>query len=175
MSATAADTVMQAMRWRYFILLALLAGPASARLYQWVDPETRHVYLSGSPPAWYRSGGKGPRVLVFDNGKLVDDTGREASEEEARALREQAAVQEQGRKEALTRPQQPETADTAAQGEAAAGEPEAATDAGGEARNQAEAAFANYLKTLVSDYFRSGALPATPAPAVPPVPPAPAR
>lgn len=151
------------MRWSYLIALAvaLAAVPASARVYQWVDPDSGNVYLSGSPPPWYRSGARGPRVLVFERGKVVDDTGRETSEEEASALREEALLQEQIRKEAGTG-QQP-----GGEAEAAEGTPETPVDASAEARAQAEAAFANYLKTLVSDYFRAAGAPAAPAP--PPV------
>jgi hypothetical protein len=150
------------MRWPYLIALvvALAAAPASARVYQWVDPDSGNVYLSGSPPAWYRSGARGPRVLVFERGKVVDDTGRETSEEEAIALREEALLQEQTRKEAVAGQQ------AGGEAEAAEGTPETPVDAGAEARTQAEAAFANYLKTLVSDYFKAAA---PSAPAEPPI------
>ncbi len=155
------------MRWPYWIALALVlaAAPATARVYQWVDPDSGNVYLSGSPPAWYRSGARGPRVLVFERGKLVDDTGREASEQEANALREEALLQEQLRKEEAAGAQQ-----AGGETEVAEGTPETPVDASAEARTQAEAAFANYLKTLVSDYFRAAGGPGAPAePAPPPV------
>jgi len=155
------------MRWRFFLVLALIAGPASARLYQWVDPSTGHVYMSGSPPAWYRTGSSGPRVLVFENGKLIDDTRREATADELQALREQAVADDQRRKEAAAGHPQGEAGAQAPE-EDAASPAEGPADASAEARSQAEAAFANYLKTLVSDYFRSGTpppLPAAPMPA----------
>jgi hypothetical protein len=56
------------------LFLLLYASQAEARMYQWVSPETGSIQLSGAPPAWYRSGGDGPRVFVFENGRLVDDT-----------------------------------------------------------------------------------------------------
>lgn len=153
------------MRWPYLIALTvvLAAAPASARVYQWVDPDSGNVYLSGSPPAWYRSGARGPRVLVFERGKVVDDTGRELSEQEAIALREEALLQEQTRKEEAAAGQQ-----AGGEAEAAEGTPETPVDASAEARTQAEAAFANYLKTLVSDYFRAAGAPGAPAQAGPP-------
>lgn len=43
-------------------------------MYQWSHPSSGIVQLSGAPPAWYRSTMAGPRVLVFDNGQLIDDT-----------------------------------------------------------------------------------------------------
>lgn len=55
------------------VALALVPG-AEARLYQWQSPVTGNTQMSGSPPSWYRSGQPGPRVLVFEDGFLVDDT-----------------------------------------------------------------------------------------------------
>lgn len=71
------------------VLAALLAWSAavSARMYQWVDVDTGTVQLSGSPPAWYRGNERGPRVFVFENGRLVDDTARSLPAEEAAQLR----------------------------------------------------------------------------------------
>ncbi len=68
------------------VLLAWSLG-ASARMYQWVDTQPGTVQLSGAPPSWYRAGVDGPRVFVFENGRLVDDTGRNVPAEEAAALR----------------------------------------------------------------------------------------
>lgn len=67
----------------------LLAGSsaANARMYQWVDAQTGTVQLSGSPPSWYRGGEPGPRVFVFENGRLIDDTGRTLPAEQAALLR----------------------------------------------------------------------------------------
>src|SRR5690554_7481361 len=47
-----------------------------SRMYQWIDPDTQTTQLSGKPPTWYRSAEGGPRVLVFEKGLMVDDTGR---------------------------------------------------------------------------------------------------
>lgn len=55
-------------------IIALTFANAHARMYQWSHPSSGIVQLSGTPPAWYRSTMKGPRVLVFDNGQLIDDT-----------------------------------------------------------------------------------------------------
>lgn len=60
------------------LLLSVLGGmPSSAvaRMYQWVDPVTHSVQLSGTPPAWYRAD-DGPRVLVYERGRVIDDTAR---------------------------------------------------------------------------------------------------
>lgn len=75
--------------------LALLVCAASeARLYQWNDPRTGTTQLSGRPPAWYRKADvdpiRLPRVLVFDNGLLIDDTHRRVSPEQHEALQAQA-------------------------------------------------------------------------------------
>jgi len=69
-------------------LSTLLPAPAFARMYQWVDPGTGTVQLSGTPPPWYRGGPEaGPRVFVFEQGRLVDDTSRSVAAEQAQALR----------------------------------------------------------------------------------------
>jgi hypothetical protein len=53
---------------------AICADIVEARMYQWSSPGHGTVQLSGSPPAWYRSTTSRPRVLVFENGQLIDDT-----------------------------------------------------------------------------------------------------
>ena len=58
------------------------------------------MQLSGSPPAWYRSTSPGPRVYVFDNGRLIDDTAVTVSHEQRMVLRANA----------LGRPDMPEPA-----------------------------------------------------------------
>ncbi len=75
------------IRALYATLLLLVATTAWARMYQWVDPRSGTVQLSGSPPAWYRGTQAGPRVFVFENGRLVDDTARAVEPDEAAALR----------------------------------------------------------------------------------------
>ncbi len=59
---------------------------ADARMYQWSHAATGTVQLSGSPPAWYRSSARGPRVFVFDNGKLIDDSAVPVGEEHRQLL-----------------------------------------------------------------------------------------
>jgi hypothetical protein len=131
------------MRGLYLLLLALATGPAAARVYQWVDPDTRNVYLSGSPPAWYRTAAPGPRVLVFDNDRLVDDTGIEATEEQARDLRERALSEE------ALRQQQAAEAGAAEAGDGTQTPETDAEDAGEDARTKAE------MRALVEQYLKS--------------------
>jgi len=59
-------------------------------MYQWSNPASGIVQLSGTPPAWYRSPGNSPRVLVFDNGQLVDDTAVAVAEDLRQSLRADA-------------------------------------------------------------------------------------
>ena len=79
------------------IVLMLLASAASARMYQWQDPQSRSVQFSGVPPAWYRSPEGGPRVRVYDGGRLVDDTYIQLDAEQSASMRELAfkALQEE--------------------------------------------------------------------------------
>ncbi len=75
----------------FVVLISVLILPAShARMYQWEQPQSGVIQLSGVAPAWYRSVNPGPRVLVFDNGRLVDDTGLRVSDAHRLALRQQA-------------------------------------------------------------------------------------
>lgn len=78
------------MRLLAGVCLLLLVLPASARMYQWTDPDSGRTHLSGHAPPWYRGAGDGPRVFVFERGRLVDDTARQVSPETRRQLREQA-------------------------------------------------------------------------------------
>ncbi len=74
---------------RIFILFLTVFGiSAEARMYQWTDSETGTTQLSGKPPAWYRTGDRGPRIFVFESGQLVDDTGIRVSEEQRERLRD---------------------------------------------------------------------------------------
>ena len=93
------------MRW-LLLLVALTAATAvqAGRMYQWIDPDTGTPYLSGTPPAWYRAGAEGPRVVVYEQGRLVDDTRWAASAERSAALRAEAlAAAEAAREEAAAR------------------------------------------------------------------------
>lgn len=56
-------------------------------MYQWVNPTTGSSQMSGKAPAWYRSETGGPRVLVFEKNKLVDDTAVGVDESQRRRLR----------------------------------------------------------------------------------------
>jgi len=88
------------MRWSVLVMLVFSVEVMAGRMYQWVDPDTGTPYLSGSPPAWYRSQEGGPRVQVYDDGKLVDDTEWRADKAREAALRKQALAAEQARQEA---------------------------------------------------------------------------
>ena len=76
-----------------FIILVVFSSTASARMYQWVDPESGSTQLSGKPPMWYRSAEKGPRVFVFENSRVIDDTNIEVSDSEREKLRQEAFLQ----------------------------------------------------------------------------------
>ena len=88
-----------------FVLLLLVATTASARMYQWQDPHTKSVQFSGVPPAWYRSPEGGPRVRVYEGGKLVDDTYIRLSPEDNQSMRELAfrVLEEEQEREAIKR------------------------------------------------------------------------
>jgi hypothetical protein len=73
-----------------FLALLLANLPVQARMYQWTDPETGTTQLSGKPPAWYRSTDNGPRVIVFEKGRIIDDTSINISESAREELRRQA-------------------------------------------------------------------------------------
>ncbi len=73
-----------------FLALLLASLPVQARMYQWTDPETGTTQLSGKPPAWYRSPDNGPRVIVFEKGRVIDDTSINISDSSREELRGQA-------------------------------------------------------------------------------------
>ena len=75
-----------------FFSQSILMESVQAQMYQWADPETGTTQLSGKPPTWYRSAEGGPRVFVFNRGKIVDDTGIEISDEQRISLRTKAFV-----------------------------------------------------------------------------------
>ena len=74
------------------VAFIVISFAADARMYQWVDPDNGTTQLSGKPPVWYRSDNNGPRVFVFENGKLIDDTGISVSATERESLRQQALL-----------------------------------------------------------------------------------
>ena len=88
-----------------FVLLLLAATSASARMYQWHDPDSKSVQFSGVPPGWYRSPEGGPRVRVYDGGKLVDDTHIRLTAEDNRSMRDIAfrVLEEEQQQEAIKR------------------------------------------------------------------------
>jgi hypothetical protein len=67
-------------------------GANAERMYQWIDADTSTTQLSGKPPHWYRSEEPGPRVVVFENGRAIDDTGIELSVTENKTMRQQALI-----------------------------------------------------------------------------------
>lgn len=75
---------------------AILVGPgvaaadADGRLYAWRAPDSGRDHLSGVAPPWYRDGSEGPRVRVYENGLLVDDTAITVPEATRSALRARA-------------------------------------------------------------------------------------
>lgn len=78
------------MRIVLVLVLSISAFVVEARMYQWVEPGVETTQLSGKPPAWYRSAAGGPRTFVFENGRLIDDTGIEVSDEVRQQMREEA-------------------------------------------------------------------------------------
>lgn len=80
------------MTARVLILPMLVAAAcaADARMYQWQSTHSGRIELSGTPPSWYRSGLEGPRVLVYEEGRLVDDTAVALSRDKAELLRNSA-------------------------------------------------------------------------------------
>lgn len=165
----------------WVVLASALASPAAARMYQWVSPASGGVQLSGEPPAWYRSGQEGPRVWVFENGNLIDDTGialprtqrdelREAAFEEseqrqrAEALKrlERAARREQRRQQESARlAERREEEERVRQQAAAAGDrapPEATGQVtpGSVDEGSLDAASVERLKAIIRSFDRTG-------------------
>ena len=92
------------------VLSLVFTGHVYARMYQWTDPDSGSTQLSGKPPAWYRSANGGPRVFVFENGRLIDDTSIEVADEVRHRMRQRAFVlvekDKQQAQEKLTRARQ---------------------------------------------------------------------
>ena len=73
------------------VLLIALSQTVSARMYQWVETDTGTTQFSGKPPVWYRAdSSSGPRVFVFENGRLIDDSGIDVDENVRQQLRRKA-------------------------------------------------------------------------------------
>lgn len=173
------------IRCRHALSALLLASAfvpalADARMYQWVSPGSGAVQLSGQPPPWYRSARDGPRVRVFDNGNLVDDTAialpraqreelREAAfreseqREQFEAVQrlERAARREQLHRDEAARQEQARRERSAAQAASAAqtGAQDAPEQAPEEPLDDDTVA---RLKAIISEYDRRGA--SVPAP-----------
>ena len=75
-----------------FFLLIVFSCNVFARMYQWTEPDTGTTQLSGKPPAWYRSVNGGPRVFVFEQGRLIDDTAIEVTDEIRQRMRQEAFI-----------------------------------------------------------------------------------
>jgi len=77
-------------------------------MYQWVSQSTGAAQLAGEPPSWYRAEQGGPRVRVFENGNLVDDTAIALPRSQREALRTAAFQEAEQRRsaEALKRLEQ---------------------------------------------------------------------
>ena len=80
-------------------LIFIYSVGAIARMYQWVDPDSGNTQLSGTPPIWYRGKENGPRVFVFNKGKIIDDTGINLPDIEQDKLRQQAFLQAEADKQ----------------------------------------------------------------------------
>ncbi len=87
------------------LLLTSTAAATAARMYQWQDADSKSIQFSGVPPAWYRGPDGGPRVRVYEGGKLIDDTYVRLSAEDDRNMRDTAfrALQEEQQVEAIKR------------------------------------------------------------------------
>lgn len=82
------------------VLLFVFSHHVNARMYQWTEPDTGSTQLSGKPPAWYRSAEGGPRILVFENGRLIDDTAVEVEDAVRFNMRQQAFLRAEDDKQA---------------------------------------------------------------------------
>ncbi len=80
------------MRIILILLFSVISITVEARMYQWTEPGVETTQLSGKPPPWYRSVDGGPRVFVFDKGRLIDDTAVEVSDEIRQRMRQEAFI-----------------------------------------------------------------------------------
>jgi hypothetical protein len=147
------------------ILLLLVSTSAAARMYQWQNPSTGSVQFAGVPPAWYRSPEGGPRVLVFESGKLVDDTAIELAPNENQEMREAAFrdLEQRQQQEAIKRLERAAFREAARRAEAErqteqpdAGLESQTTEAPPEVLPESlDAAMVDRLKSIISDYDRA--------------------
>jgi hypothetical protein len=144
------------------ILLLLVSSSAGARMYQWRNQDTGSVQFAGVPPAWYRSPQGGPRVLVYDGGKLVDDTSIKLEPEEDKELRDLAfrdleqrqqqdaikRLERAARREVARREEERQAIQSSQRSDQAA-----ATEAPPEVLPESlDAAMVNRLKSIIADY-----------------------
>lgn len=90
---------MKALRLIMCCVISFTISSAYARMYQWVDPATKITQFSGKPPVWYRSDDGGPRVIVFENNRVIDDTNIRVSEVEQQRLRHEAFLRAETNRE----------------------------------------------------------------------------
>ena len=90
---------MKVIRLSILCVLAVTILSAHARMYQWIDPDSKITQFSGKPPVWYRSAKGGPRVIVFENNHIIDDTNIRVSDVEQERLRRQAFVEAESDRE----------------------------------------------------------------------------
>jgi len=164
----------------WVVLVSALASPAAARMYQWVSPASGSMQLSGEPPAWYRSGQEGPRVWVFENGNLIDDTGialprpqrdelREAAFEESdqrqraealkrleRAARREQRRQEESARQAARRAEEERMRQQVAVGDQAPPEATGQASPGSADDGSLDAASVERLKAIIRSFDRTG-------------------
>ena len=90
---------MNTLRLLMCCVISLTIFSANARMYQWVDPATKITQFSGKPPVWYRSDTGGPRIIVFENNRVIDDTNIKVSDIEQQRLRHDAFVLSESNRE----------------------------------------------------------------------------
>ncbi len=139
------------MRWTIFFISLCLTNPLAARVYQWKDPDSGTAYMSGEPPAWYRTSQGGPRVLVLEEGKVVDDTEWYISQERERTLREKALKEVKDRKQEEVRLKEEEEA-RRKQEEALAALERAKEDAAKEMADAEESDAVAIFRTLIKEW-----------------------
>jgi len=155
-------------RYLSLILAFLVSMPVAARMYEWVSPATGTVHLTGIPPSWYRSGDDdAPRVRVYDDGRLIDDTAIVLSPEDRQEIRDAAfrdlerrqqieavrRLERAARREAARQAEAREKVASAEQEESA--QPESETPEG--VPGALDAAMVERLKAIISEYDRIAA------------------
>jgi hypothetical protein len=91
---------MKVLKLFILCLITFTILTVHARMYQWVDPISKSTQFSGKPPVWYRSKNSGPRIIVFDDNRIIDDTNIRVSDVEQERLRRQAFLRAEADREA---------------------------------------------------------------------------